>query len=65
MTGPIPVNSQLFSWQQQRLEEEDPEATKESRSGREHLRRRPQGHSARRGSSWPCNSFCQIGRAHV
>ena len=32
-----------------------------SRSGREHLRRLPQGHSARRGSSWPCNPFCHGG----
>lgn len=61
MTGPIPVNSQLFSWQQQRLKEEDTEATKEPRSGREHLRRRPRGHPARQGSSWPCNPFCHGG----
>lgn len=46
----IPLTPNCFPWQQQRLEEEDPEATKESRSGREHLRRRPQGHSANRGA---------------
>ena len=29
VAGPIPVNSQLFSWQQQCLKEEDTEATKD------------------------------------
>lgn len=58
VAGLIPVNSQLFSWHLQCPKKEAAEATEESHGILQHLRWRPRGHSAWRGSLWPCNPFC-------